>query len=252
MNGWQLAAFLSCVAVASAAQGVTGFALALILLGLSGLFELAPLADVANVANVLSLASGCVALRGSPRSVDRSILRATVTGSVLGVALGVVLLAWLSANVVLLLRFLLGLVVIACAVVVLVRPRPLPQRSSRWSFQAFGVLSGLLGGLFSASGPPLVYQFYRQPLELEAVRDTLVAALAVGSLVRLAMVVPSGQFSLNALGLTVVAVPLSTGMTWWIRRHPPRLDRELVLKLVCALLVVTGVGLITPVVQSLW
>ena len=73
MTGWQLAGFLLCVALASCAQSVTGFALALILLGLTSLFELAPLPDVANVATVLSLASAVVALRGARRSLDRPI-----------------------------------------------------------------------------------------------------------------------------------------------------------------------------------
>ena len=251
MSGWQLAAFLLCVAIATCAQRITGFALALILLGLTSLFELAALPDVANVATVLSLASAAIALRGTGQSLDWPIWRATVTGSVFGYGLGVALMAWLSANVVVLLRLLLGVVVIACAVVVLVRTHPLAQRSSRWSFRGFGLVSGVLGGLFSASGPPLVYQFYRQPLALDTVRDTLVATLAAGSLIRLAMVVPAGQFSARSLLLCVLSVPVVVGITWWLRRHPPAWRRETVLKIVCALLVVTGVGLIVPAVGAL-
>jgi uncharacterized protein len=251
MSGWQIAAFLLCVAVAACAQSITGFALALILLGLTGLFELAPLRDVANVATVISLSTAVVALRGAHGSLDKAIVRNTIGGSVFGVAAGVALLAWLSANVVMLLRLLLGVVVIACAVVVLVRTHPLAQRSSRWSFRRFGFLSGVLGGLFSASGPPLVYQFYRQPLALDTVRDTLVASLAAGGVIRLVMVVASGQFSRQSLWLCALSVPLAMGITWRVRRHPPGWRRETVLKVVCALLVVTGVGLIAPAVQGL-
>ena len=141
---------------------------------------------------------------------------------------------------------------LTCAVIVLVRTRPLARRSSSWTFSGFGVVSGGLGGLFSASGPPLVYQYYRQPLDLETVRDTLVAALAAGSLIRLAMVVPAGQFSGRALWLCALSVPVAMGVTWWLRRHPPACPRETVLKMVCALLLVTGVGLIAPAVGQLW
>jgi hypothetical protein len=249
VSGWQLAGFLLCVAIATCAQTVTGFAMALILLGLTSLLELAPLPDVANVATVLSLASAAIALRGTRRSLDWRIWRSTVAGSVSGVAAGVALMAWLNANVVLVLRLLLGIVVIACAVVVLVRTTPLAQRSSRIAFAATGFLSGVLGGLFSASGPPLVYQFYRQPLSLDEVRDTLVATLAAGSLVRLAMVVPAGQFSARSLLLSVLSVPLAMAITWRLRRHPPAWPRATVLKIVCALLMVTGVGLIGPALR---
>ena len=201
------------MALATCAQSVTGFALALLLLGLTSLFELAPLADVANVANVISLCSAAVALRGARESLDRPIMRSTITGSLFGVAAGVALLAWLSANVVMVLRLLLGLVVIACAIVVVVRAQPLPQRSSKASFHAFGFASGVLGGLFSASGPPLVYQFYRQPLALDTVRDTLVASLAAGGVIRLVMVVASGQFSARSVGLSAAGVPLAMGIS---------------------------------------
>jgi hypothetical protein len=251
MSALQVAGFLLCVALATCAQSITGFALALILLGLTSLFQLAPLPDMANVATVLSLASAAIALRGTRRSVDWTIWRPTFTASIFGVAAGVALLAWLNANVVMVLRMLLGVVVIGCAVVVLVRAKTLAQRSSTASFHATGFLSGLLGGLFSASGPPVVYQFYRQPMDIDAVRDTLVATLAAGALIRLGMVVPSGQFSLRALVLSAIAMPVAVGITWWQKRHPPAWRRESVLRIVCALLVVTGVGLIAPALKAL-
>lgn len=251
MTAGQVVAFLLCVVLASSLQNITGFALALILLGLTGLFDLAPLADVANVATVLSLANAAIQLRGTRKSLQWPVWRDTVAGSVFGVAAGVALLAWLSANVVMLLRLLLGIVVIACAVVVLVRTKPVDRGSSRASFGGYGFLSGLLGGLFSASGPPLVYHFYRQPWELESLRDTLVATLSFGALLRLLMVVPTGHFSLRALFLTAIALPLVSGITWWMRRHPPGWRRDTVLKVVCGLLMVTGVGLIGPAFAAL-
>ena len=175
-----------------------------------------------------------------------------MAGSVFGYAIGVGLLGWLNNNVVLVLRLLLGVVVIACAVVVLVRAEPLARPSARWSFRGFGVLSGVLGGLFSASGPPLVYQFYRQPMDIDAVRDTLVASLAAGSLIRLVMVVPAGQFSARSLLLCAFSAPVALVLTWWFRRRPPPWRREVVLKIVCGLLGITGVGLIGPAVARLW
>lgn len=251
MTAWQIAGFLACVAVATFFQNLTGFALALILLGLTGLFELAPLPDVANVATVLALVNAMVALRGTRRSIDWPMLRATAVGTVIGVPAGVTALTWLNANVVSGLRLLLGVVVIACAVVVLRQGQPLAQRSSRASFHATGLLSGLLAGMFSAAGPPLVYQFYRQPMALAALRDTLIATLAVGSALRLAVVVPGGQFSARSLTLSLLAAPLVIVVSAWLRRYPPRWPRAHVLKAVFALLLFTGLGLIGPALRSI-
>lgn len=250
MSGWQIAAFLLCAAAATCAQSVTGFALALILLGVSGLLELAPLADVANVATVMSLANAAIWLRGTGKSLDRPALWSTIPASIVGTAAGVALLAWLSANVVTALRLLLGLVVIACALVVLLRSEPLARRSGSLAFAGFGLLSGLLGGLFSASGPPLVYHLYRQPMALQAVRDTLMAVFAASGILRLALVLASGQFSRDALLLTLLGAPVTIGLTWWFKRHPLPWPRPLVLKIVAALLVLTGLGLLAPALAA--
>jgi uncharacterized protein len=251
MTAWHVVGFLLCVVVATLAQRLTGFALALMLLGLTSLFQLAALPDVANVASVLGLANAAIVMRTAHKSVDWRVLRATVTGTVLGVAAGVGLLGWLNADLVMVLRLLLGLVIVACALVVLMRRSLLPQRSSTASFAGYGLLSGVLGGLFSASGPPLVYQFYRQPMALDTVRDTLIAALAASSLLRLALVLPTGQFSAQAAVLSAYAVPLTMAITWWFHRHPPTWSRQTILRIVCGLLLVTGAGLIGPSLHTL-
>lgn len=251
MDPAQTVLFLACVALATAAQTLTGFAFALILLGVSSLFGLASVADAANVATLLSLFNAFIALRIARGSMD---LRATgdmVLGSVPGIAFGVILLAWLSANVVAVLKLLLGITVVVCALVVLFEAAVRQQRSPRPAFVGWGVLSGVLSGLFGTGGPPLVYHLYRQPMSVKVMRDTLVAALAVNSMVRLAMVIPAGQFSANALRLSLLAAPLVFGLSWWLERHPPRWSRKAVLRLVCVLLMLTGAALIGPAVAHL-
>lgn len=246
MTAWQIALFLLCVALASGAQNLTGFAFALILLGLAGLLELAPLADLANVATVLALANSIAALCRAGNTLDVAAFRDITMGSVGGILAGVLLLGWLGTNVTLVLRVLLGLTVIVCALVVLRPTTALAERSSAASFRSWGVLSGLLTGLFATGGPPMVYQLYRQPMALKAVRDTLVATLAASAVMRLAVVLATGQFSANALRMCLLAAPLVFTLSWWLERHPPGWSRPAVLKLVCALLLLTGAGLIVP------
>jgi len=257
MTVLQIVLFLLCVALATGAQGLTGFAFALILIGSGGVLDLAPLPDLVNVATVLSLASALVGLKGvrgragAPGGLDMPALRHTVSGSVVGVAAGLVLLTWLSANVVLVLRLMLAVTVVACAAAVLMQTKPLAVRSPPGLFRAVGVASGVLGGLFSASGPPLVYHFYRQPLPLPTARNTLVATLAAGSLLRLVMVVPTGHFSLHALNMCLIAAPVVLALSWLLRRYPPQWPRQAVLVAVCVLLMLTGVGLAAPAVIAL-
>ncbi len=251
MTALQIVLFLLCVALATCAQSLTGFAFALILLGLAGLLELAPLADLANVVSVLALANAVIALRGSGKTLDLPAFRDIALGSVVGILGGVLLLGWLSANVTLVLRMLLGVTVIVCAVIVLRQAAALRQRSTAASFWAWGALSGVLSGLFATGGPPLVYHLYRQPMGLRAVRDTLVATLAASSFMRLAVVLPTGQFSGNALKLSLLAAPLVFGLSWWLEKHPPGWSRPAVLRLVCALLLLTGAGLVVPAVLQI-
>jgi hypothetical protein len=243
--------YLLTVALATCAQTLTGFAFALLLVGLGGILQLAPVADLANVATVLALVNAAIALRGSAKSLDFRGFRDLTIGMSVGVLAGVLLLEWLSANVVLVLRLLLGLTVLACAAIVLMETRRLQQRSRPPAFVGWGLVAGLLGGLFSTGGPALVYHLYRQPMALRATRDTLVACLAFSSFARLVVVVPTGGFSMNALQLSLLAAPLVFGLTWWLERHPPGWSRAAVLRLVCILLLLTGAGLMVPAALQL-
>lgn len=99
MSGAQVALFIAFVVVATLAQGLTGFAFVLVLLGLAGLFQLAPVTDLANVATTLAVLGAAAMLRTSLRHVDRTAYREAVAGSAPGALAGVLLLQWLSANV---------------------------------------------------------------------------------------------------------------------------------------------------------
>ncbi|MDB5731934.1 MAG: hypothetical protein JWQ03_1829 [Variovorax sp.] len=251
MTALQGASFLFCVAIATCAQTLTGFAFGLILMGLVGMLEMVPLADAANVASVLTLVQACVVLRGSRKSLDLAALRDKVLGSSVGVVAGVLLIGWLSGNVVLVLRFLLGLTILACAATMLLRAAPLRERSSRGTFRAFGLVSGVMSGLFSSAGPPLVYHFYRQPMEPVAIRQTLVMIFAFNAFLRLLLVVPSGHFSVRAAGLGLLAMPLVLALTWLMKRRPPNWSARTVRMIVCALLVLAGLSLVLPAVVRL-
>ncbi len=243
MSALDLLAFVACVAVAIAAQNLTGFAFALILLALVALFHIGTVADAANAATVLTLVNAWAYFRGGMIPPWR-LMAPAMGGGVIGVAAGVALLGWLSSGAVGYLRGLLGLAILGCAVLLLVPRARRTQVSGRGSFFGIGVVSGLLGGLFASSGPPLVYHLYRQPLADELVRRALLLAFAANAAVRLVIVAATWQFSRTAMVLAGCAVPVVYAVTALQRRYQRPLDPRLLRWIVGGLLALAGATLL--------
>lgn len=235
--------FLAFVAVAVYAQALTGFALALILLGLVGATNLLPLTDAVNASTLTGFCTAWMFLyrRGSLH-VER-VLVPTLIASVAGVVAGALLVGWLATTAYQVLRLVLGISIVACALSLWRAAQLLPSMSSRSAFAVTGGLAGLMGGMFSAGGPPLVYLLYRQPKPLGWAREQLMVFFAFSTTLRLLVVVPSGQISLFDLQLAAEALPVVFLMTWLAVRHPRPLSPRLFKGLICALLVATGVSM---------
>jgi len=198
---WTHLLFLMFVALAAYAQNLTGFALALILLGLVGATDLVPLPDVVNAVTVIALTSSCTFLyRRWPVRMEQSLWLA-VASSIPGTIAGTLMIAWLAGAAYEVLRLLLGLCIVSCALLLWRAAKPLKNASPRGAFVLTGGISGLLGGMFSASGPPIVYLMYRQPLSHARIQESLILFFGVGSLLRLVIVLLAGRFSMHAVGL---------------------------------------------------
>ena len=248
---WTHLLLLLFVALAVYAQNLTGFALALILLGLIGATDLVPLADAVNAVTVLSLVNaGTFLYRRRPLKLELSLWPA-VAADVVGVIAGTMLLTWLAGAAHELLRLLLGISIVLCALLLWRAAAPLRAVSSRASFAVAGGLSGLMGGMFSAPGPPLVYLMYRQPLPLARVQESLVLLFGVGALLRLAIVVLAGQFSPHAVRLAAESIPVVVLVTSVAARRPPPLSPKLLKAAVCLLLIATGMGMMSAALSAM-
>jgi hypothetical protein len=243
--------FLAFVALATYVQNLTGFAFGLILLGLVGLLHLAPLPDVVNVVSVLALMNAVMVLVTTRPRLERRTLLPTISASLVGVVLGVALLTWLSDNVVVGLRLLLGLTIIASAVLLVRHAVAQKQPSSRASFCAVGLVAGVMGGLFSTAGPPLVYHYYRQPMPMADVRGALVAVFGANALLRLALQAGTGRLSGEALWMSLEAAPVVLTLGWLAVYRPSRWSMEAVRRNPAAQLVVVGLGLVIPAGRAL-
>lgn len=122
-----------------------------------------------------------------------------------------------------------------------------PDRDRLWhglDYDGVGGLSGFLGGLLAAAGPPLIYHYYRQPLELIRIRNTLILLFAVTSGVRTLFVLGQGQMSVDILMLFVWAFPVVALATWFGRRWPPPVTPRAMRRLVFSVLMLIGTSLI--------
>jgi uncharacterized membrane protein YfcA len=235
--------FLVFVAGAVYAQALTGFALALILLGLVGATNVVPLTDAVNATTIIGFCTAWLFLYRNRALRIEKVLVPTVIASAGGVVVGALLLVWLAGTAYQLLRLVLGASIVACALSLWRAAQPLPAMSSARTFAITGGIAGIMGGMFSAGGPPLVYLLYRQPKPLTWIRQSLMVFFGFSTSLRLFIVVPSGQFSLFALQLAAEALPVVFLMTYFAVRHPLPLSPKLFRGLICVLLITTGLSM---------
>lgn len=236
---------LALIGAASYFQTVTGFGLGMIVTGVASGLGLAPLATVAAVVSLVSLANSAVALPGCWRHVDRRAFAAATLGIVPAIVAGVLLLDRLSADASALLQLMLGLSIAVGGVRFAMKPVPLARRSSDARFFASGVAGGLMSGLFGVPGPPLIFQFYRQPMGLEQIRSMLLLAFTVTSAARTLTIGLQGQLEAGVWLQAGLAVPVVALATLAGRRWPPPLAPAAMRRIACAVLVMIGAGLVS-------
>ena len=251
MSGAELAGFLVLAGVAAYVQTLTGFAFGLLMMGGVGVSGLMSLPDAAAIVGVLTLTNaGQMMLKGW-REVARRELALIMAADVPLLFAGYALLEWLADTRLDLLRLVLGVVIVAASLQLARRPEPLERLSAPGSFLVFGGIAGLMGGLFSTGGPPLIYHLYRQPLPLAQVRETLVTVFALNQVVRLSLVGASGNFPTGSTLWGLAAIPVVMAATYAARRWPPPLPPALMRRIVFMLLLASGVALGAPAVFHL-
>lgn len=233
-----------CMALASYVQALTGFAFSLLFIGLIGAFDLVPLDEVTNAIGVITLIQTAAHFRHHPLGQEWHPVRPAILPSVAGVLAGAALLVWLSGEAIHVLKYVLGGVILLTALSMLGRPVPWARMSSRRAFQATGLLSGLMGGLFSTAGPPLVYLLYRQPLPQRVIHQCLFLMFAIGQGVRLVFIAASGSFGWRSLLYIALSMPVVLLVQRLHRRHPLNLPPTATARLAAALLMLAGGGLI--------
>lgn len=246
-----LIGFVALTAAAAYAQTLTGFAFGLITMGGVGLTGLLSLPDAAMIVSVLTLINAVQMLTKGWRDVAWREFAFVMAASIPMLFAGYGLLGWLAGTQADLLRLLLGLVIIVSSLQLARKPEPLARRSRDGSFLFFGGIAGLMGGMFSTAGPPLVYHFYRQPMPLVRVRETLVTVFALNAVFRIGLVTFSGNLPSASTLMGLVAVPAVMGATYAARRWPPPFSAGTMRRIVFCLLFLSGISLGAPAIVHL-
>ncbi|WP_158774260.1 sulfite exporter TauE/SafE family protein [Cobetia sp. L2A1] len=245
---WQLVAIMMSLALASYIQTLTGFAFGLIVMGLLATLDVLPIESAALLCTLLGLFNNTMAMRGHWRQVSPRFARRLLVTSLPMLPVGYFLAHWLGEARAPLLGMLLGIVILIACLALLAQPAPRTTHSPRWHFKLAGALSGLMGGLFSANGPPLVVVLYRQPMTLIAVRCTLFAVFIVTGVVRMGLTLAepgrigdtlSELLIIGLFGTFVVII-----FTELARRFPPPLSDKHLRQVAYAILLVASGNLI--------
>lgn len=247
MDPLGLMLFMGFLALGSYTQAVTGFALTLVAISGIAALDLMSLWVGATVVSFLTLANMLVSLRLGTGPCDRRLVGYCALGMLPFTLVGVLMLELLGDRTVDSLRILLAVFVMASSLMLILRPVPYRRPSGAVGLGVAGMLAGIFGGLYGAAGPPIIYQFYRQPIAIEIIRNSLMAAFILFVLARLLFVLMRGGVTLEVLWITLLCLPVVAIFAWVGSRFPPPLGasgrRRLAFALLFgmgALLLVTG------------
>lgn len=235
---------LTILAIGCYVQTNTGFAFALVVMGLGGTFNVLPLTTLALTISFLSLVNSTTALRGALQYVDRSLMLWIFVGLIPGAVLGIWLLETLSSSHQGQLKTLLGGCILLCGLLLASKPRPNESASSHSALAASGTVAGIMGGLFSAFGPPIAFMLYRQPVALRTVLNTLLATFWLTSVLRIGLVHGMSEVDTDVYYWVLVGTPWIVLCTYLSKRFPPPVSELRLRQMALLLLAGSGISLV--------
>ncbi len=249
MDGWILAVFLLSVVVGSYVQAVTGFAMGMIVIAVMVGMHLVDVPLITAVASLLSLANVALAIRGQLHHVHWQLFGWLAVGLLSAIWLGVALLNYLNESALWILELLLGAFTALGGLSMLLRPEAKTRISRPWACFSAGVGAGVVGGLFSASGPVMGWFNYRQPLEVAEIRATLFGCFAVSTSTRTLVVGMDGGLTGDVWLLTLLGLPVVLLGTWAGREFSPPVSSLNMKRIAFGMLVSMGVWICVSAVS---
>lgn len=230
--------------LATLLQTLSGFGFGLMVVSSFTLFNIMPLTATTFVVSFLSLFNSVSLVLKNTEQVNRRAFTLLLVSGIPLMGVGYALLEYLSAGMATWLNIILGVAILSCCGLLLAKRKHSVPSGSATGFTIAGALGGLLGGLFSTFGPPVVFQCYRQHWPIHEIRFTLLAVFSVTSLLRLA-IVPFGTLPSEEIFVsTLCAVPVILIFTRIGRLIAARIPASFVRLLALSMLSLSGFTLI--------
>ena len=233
-------AFLLIVFLGSYIQSVAGFAMGMIIVAVVGGMRFMELPTLAAVVSLLTILNVVLALRGQLRMIQRRVFVWLACGQIPAIFVGVQLLDWLDGNTRSTLELCLGVFITVGGLSMLLKPSPWEKVAGPVACFSTGVAGGLVGGLFSASGPVLGWFGYSQPLALATIRATLLACFALTTTTRTVVVGATGGLTGEVLWFALCGLPVVVLGTWLGRNFPPAVSEQTIKHFAYSLLLIMG------------
>jgi uncharacterized membrane protein YfcA len=226
------------VFAASVLRGFTGFGFGLAAVPLLSLAL--PPTQVVPFVTVLQVLVGLSGLRSAWPITDWRAVLGLGPGSLLGIPIGLAALTMVPPNGV---RLAIGLL-IAASVVVLWRRVRLPPRPSRLVTGAAGLVSGMMNGLASMGGPPVVVYLLALSRDAVVVRASSIVYFLFAAIMTAIPMAMRGLVDREVLEWSVASIPvllLGSALGGWAFHHARpqyhRLTTLVVLSLLAAALI---------------
>ncbi len=238
------AGILLAVFIGSYIQAVAGFAMGMIIVAVVGGFGLLDVPSLAAVVSLLTILNVVLSLRGHLHHIHMPLFKWLALGQVPAVFLGLILMTWMDGHTRWVLELALGVFITAGGLSMLLKPHPWPQVSAPFTSWFAGVSAGLVGGMFSASGPVLGWFGYSQPLPLAAIRATLLACFVLTTSTRTVLVGVTGGLTPTVLTYALAALPVVVLGTVLGRMFVPPVSEQTIKKFAYGLLLIMGVWIL--------
>lgn len=226
------------ILIAGFIQGLTSFGFALISMPLLSI--LIPLQQVVPIIVVLSLFTNIAVLYSCRKQVDLKKIWILILSSIAAAPIGALILYYISPSV---LKVSSGLLIVAFAVILL-RGLSFPLRNERMASIPVGIISGLLNGSISMSGPPIALFLSNQGVDKLTFRANITAYAIILNIITVSSYYVTGLLNLEvAIYISWMVPSMIVGVLLGILAVK-KLNEATFKKLALWLIIVSGVWIV--------